>query len=300
MRRVRISCRLRPGLATVLRAAAKARGVTPATLFVVLLSPRLRRLAAAAALLVAFSGCTFWRGKQAKVEAATTTNAAKLDESARQLTTGALDAVTLAPVNPPTALAKKFLQRDQEILGAPVQRIDVDALLISNVTAMAELTKTFNDQRQLLDERSELQAKLAASTAKLVEMGKAYEAEHNRNILSRIWHWAMGTLGLGGLIALCVFCPAAMPIIGWAVSHAVSVFPLLANYLGVVGKKAFDSTLRAVGDVRTELKTLAAHPATAGVPISPAAVLTLLDNSLVAQQAGHANLIAARRDINNV
>ncbi|MDB6053753.1 MAG: hypothetical protein JWN25_1276 [Verrucomicrobiales bacterium] len=85
-------------------------------------------------------------------------------------------------------------------------------------------------------------------------MGKLYESEHNRSLVRRIWSWALGTLGVGGVIAACILFPALIPLAGSLVGWLVGRAPGLAGWFGVVGKKAFDSVVTGVGKARSEFK----------------------------------------------
>ena len=62
-----------------------------------------------------------------------------------------------------------------------------------------------------------------ALKAQLTDLGKKYEVEHNKNIVTRIWEWAIGTIGLGGIIALCVLFPALLPILGLIAKYAINL-----------------------------------------------------------------------------
>lgn len=254
------------------------------------------------AVALAVAGCTFARGKADKVEAQTGANAAALTEESRALTTGAKDALDLAPTNAPVNLAKRFLARDQQIEGLPVERIDVAALLATNLQAMALLERRFGAQDELLRERAELAVKLEAANSRLQEMGRRYEAEKNRSVVRRVWGWLTGIFGVGGLIALVILCPAVLPVLGGLVSFVVGKVPALVNLFGVVGKSAFDRVVVGVGEVRAKLKVEAgSNPAKT---YTVAEVRDLIDRELKeALETGPNNfkpLVASRREKLNV
>jgi uncharacterized protein YlaI len=210
-------------------------------------------------LVIALTGCTYARGKADKVEAKAADNAGQLTEESRALTTAAKEALEFAPTNPPVNLAKRFLARDQQIEGLPVERIDVAALLATNVQALALLEKRFAAQDDLLRERAELALKLEAANQRLQEMGRLYEAEKNQSVVRRVGRWLKGIFGVGGLIALVIFCPAVLPVLGGLVSFVVGKIPALVNLFGVVGKSAFDRVVVGVGEVRAKLKVEAGN-----------------------------------------
>jgi hypothetical protein len=226
-------------------------------------------------------------------------NAGALQEESRALTTAALDAVTLAPTNPPTSLAKRFLQRDQEIVGMPTQRIDVEALLAEKDTAWKELNARMEEQRRLLQQRGELETRLRQAESELVELGRKYEAERNRSVVRRVWGWAVGTLGIGGIVAACVLCPAVLPLLGNLLGWLIGKIPALAGFVGLVGRRAFDGVVKGVGEIRRELKQGKALPPEQQPSYRPAEVLDLVDNTLRGATEGEANhrgLIEARRE----
>lgn len=253
-------------------------------------------------LAAVLAGCTFARGKADRVEAKAAGNADKLTEESKALTTAAKDALEFAPTNPPVNLAKRFLARDQQIEGLPVERIDVAALLATNAQAIALLEKRFAAQDDLLRERAELAQKLEAANQRLQEMGRLYEAERNQSIGRRLKRWALGIFGVGGLVALIVFCPAVLPVLGGLVSFVVGRIPALVNLFGVVGKSAFDRVVVGVGEVRHQLKIEAqANPAKT---YTPAEVRAFLDAQLKeALETGPHNLkplVESRRQALNV
>jgi hypothetical protein len=83
-----------------------------------------------------------------------------------------------------------------------------------------------------------------------VDEGVQGGAERNTHIVKRFWRWLIGSLGIGGVIALCVFCPAVIPLLVSLMSWVVGKVPSLAAYFGVVSKKAFDVVVPGVGEFR--------------------------------------------------
>ncbi|MCL5098569.1 MAG: hypothetical protein M1608_13780 [Candidatus Omnitrophica bacterium] len=238
-------------------------------------------------LLALMAGCIHDTAKLVKAQTAATTNAVALTEESRALTTGVVDALALAPTNPPTDLAYDMAKRDQQIEGVPTSRIDVPNILAGDQKAAESLEARYRTQESLIAERTSLEAKLKDAEAKLIDLGQKYEAEHNQTVFHRIWAWAIGTLGLGGIIALCIFFPAAIPLVGKCAAWLIGKIPTLANYLGVVGKDAFDAVVKGVGEFRAQWQTTDAGKA--------------LDASLAAAtDQAHKGIIDASRKTLNV
>lgn len=208
----------------------------------------------AAIFLLALCGCSFNGNRLARAQKRTDTNFASITEQSRALTTAALDVLSVAPTNQHTVIALDLVRHDQQLEGLPITRIDAASLLAGQSNAWADLQARYRYQQQIVTERAAIEAKLAETTARLVDMGKLYEEEKNRGILKRIWRWSVSTLGLGGLIALCVFCPAVIPIVARFFGWLVSKVPQLAGALGVVSKNTFDNVVRGVGKIREGLK----------------------------------------------
>lgn len=263
------------------------------------------RHAIAILILAMLCGCILTKpatSKQATKTVALEKVEEKLVEESKALTTGALDALSFAPTNKPTDLAKKFLQRDQQIEGMPAERIDVAGILATNKAAIDALERRMELQQEWLQERVRLEVELNQANAKLLELGRLYEQEKAKSTWKRIWSWTMGTFGIGGLIALVVFCPAVLPIIGAVASFLISKIPSLTNLLGLVGKSAFDAAVKGVGNARKRLKLSAEESPQR--TYSAKEVLSILDGELKdATEVGDANfkrLIEARRQRLNV
>jgi len=109
-------------------------------------------------------------------------------------------------------------------------------------------------------------------------------------------------LEYGGLVALVVFCPAVIPVLGAIASFLISKIPSLTNLLGLVGKSAFDAAVKGVGNARKRLKISAEESPQR--TYSAKEVLSILDGELKdATEVGDANfkrLIEARRQRLNV
>jgi hypothetical protein len=207
-----------------------------------------------AVLLLGTSGCTFARKHLLRVTQKADTNQVALSEEVKANNTAAVDALYHAPTNRATNLAISFTKRNQQILGLPLTPFDVEGMLSDNKEALREFETRFDHQEKLMQENAAIQAELNKTKEQLVEMGKKYEAEHNQNIVSRVWHWALSTLGIGGLIALCVFCPAVIPIFARILAWIVSKVPSIAGAIGVVSTKAFDAVVVGVQNGKAKLE----------------------------------------------
>lgn len=247
-------------------------------------------------LMLALSGCSYNATNRAKVDKQLSQATSGLDEASRELTTGALDSLDYAPSNAPVELARDLLKFNQGISGVPTDRIDVLGVLATNSAAVADLDARLSRYAGLIEEQKRLQGRIEELEGRLIDMGAKYEAERNKSIVKRIWHWTIGTLGVGGLIALAIFCPAVLPILGAIVGKAVGVLPKLAGFVGVVSRKAFDGVVKGVGEVRHQLKLKPEQL------YSGADMLALLDGQLKAADPGEKNraLVTARREALNV
>lgn len=199
-------------------------------------------------------GCTFFGSKEGKQRSAVTANQNQIDEEVRANNTGAVDALQVAPTNAATVLAKRLTMKNQQLIGLPLKRLPVDEALSGMAEAIDSIDQRLDLQDHLIQERDEYKRKYEETRDQLVDMGKKYEAERNKSILSRIWHWTMATLGLTGLIALGILCPAIIPIVGKILAWIIGRVPMLGSYFGMVGRDAFKSVVNAVSDIRTELK----------------------------------------------
>lgn len=246
---------------------------------------------------LAFTGCTHAGRKQERVDRAVQANRAAIDEESRALTTAVVDTLAggaIVGTNEMLNLALELARRDQQLEGMPVERIAVGSIVAGEGSARRELEERYDRQQRLLKERVLVESKLEEARGRLVEMGKVYEAERNRNVVRRFWGWLVGTLGVGGLIALCMFCPAVIPILGSMATGLIGKFPALAGYFGVVSRKAFDAVVRGVGEAREKLKK-------DGASRSGAETLAMLNTELEkATDEEHRRLIEARRRVVNV
>lgn len=174
-------------------------------------------------------------------------NAAQLAEKSRELNKGAADALDHAPTNnPPTELAQKFLDKNQQIIGLPLVPYDVVGILTGTKGSVEKLDKRLDALAAALADRQKLEGKLEAANAELQELGRRYETEHKQNVVKRAWRWSVATFGISGVIALMFFFPVLIPVFSRIVGWVVSMFPKLAGFFGVVLTKSFDAVVKGV------------------------------------------------------
>jgi hypothetical protein len=237
----------------------------------------------------AMTGCSTRGPSRTRTDRALTQSNERLAEQSRALTTAVVDSLNVAPQNPPTNLARRFAIADQEIEGLPLKRIPATAALAGDPKASADIEARFTEINSLRAHNVQLAQALRDRDAALMELGEKYEAEKNKTLWRRIKTALIGTFGISGLIALCVFCPAVIPIITRGLALIVSKVPQLAGALGVVGKDAFDAVVKAVGHTRDQLKSTNSD------------TLHALDSNLRAEtDADHKALINQRRAVLNV
>lgn len=148
-------------------------------------------------------------------------------------------------------LSSVFLGRGQSVAGLPV--VDQSALVASLLSSNRTLRISAESlQRQHVAQEQDWAIERANLESRLVEMGQKYEAERNRSIVRRFWRWLISSVGIGGIIALCVFFPALIPIFGRLLGWVVSKIPALAGAVGVVSTKAYDAIVRGVENTKKE------------------------------------------------
>ncbi len=213
------------------------------------------------------SGCSHHRGL-ARVEL-------KLADESAALTTAVVDALAAQPESDRdrfSGTALELAKQDQRIEGLPLHPINVPALLgpvtaVEVQAAQQHLTNRFVAQEKLLKARSRHEIALQAA-------GEQKELDRGRRFT--FWSKAVALLGLplAGLIALCVFMPAMIPIVGRLAGWVVSKAPSLAGAVGVVGVKAFDAVVKGIERTRN-------------FPVAPAIPKTELGNSGLGDSRRH-------------
>jgi hypothetical protein len=202
---------------------------------------------------IAAAGCTHTAAKRAKVNDV-------LAEESRALTTAVVDTLQSQPATnrdayAVTALA--FAKQDQRVEGLPLKPFDVPALLagmgltnnlppLAGPPAIETVEAAREEVATRFEKQDELIAQRAATEAKLIDRGEKAEAARNARITRWTKFGVFGTTLIGGMIALFVFCPIALPICGRLLAWLVGKIPSLASGLGVVSVKAFDAVLRGV------------------------------------------------------
>lgn len=145
-----------------------------------------------------------------------------------------------------STLVTSQINRAQGLIGLPAadQTAVIEGLLSENLETRqaaerAEL-KRANQEGDWITERNKLEEKLRV-------YGEKYEMERNKSVVSRIWGWGIGTFGLFGFIALCVFCPAiGIPLITRLVAFTAEMIPAAGRICGVVGTKTVGAITSAI------------------------------------------------------
>jgi hypothetical protein len=201
----------------------------------------------------ALTGCTH-------VAKSRNQTAAKLHEHSRAFTTALVDTLQLQPTDqrdPYTTLALDLARTDQRIEGLPLKPIAVEPLLasasVTNLTAAQhrsarQAASVLEDRRSAVDQ---LLATERTRTDQLIAFGEKFEQERNQTRLSWFKRISLSTLLLGSLIALAIFFPAAIPILGRILAWLVGKIPALAGTLGVVSVNAFDAVVKGIERSRT-------------------------------------------------
>lgn len=236
-------------------------------------------------LICLHAGCTHNAGKRAVVMVHEQERTRELVQGAKLANQVGRDRLVTVASNEQALIAYDlsgtFLGRAQSIVGLPIvdQSEVVSALLSTNRSLRADAEQA---EREHVIEEQAWRAERANYQAKLLEMGAKYEAEHNKSIVRRFWGWLISTLGIGGIIALCVFCPAVIPIFARLIGWVVSKVPALAGAVGVVSTKAYDSVVRGIENAKKEWGRSDAE--------------TVLHNNLSKEMDdSHKNLVRARR-----
>jgi hypothetical protein len=92
----------------------------------------------------------------------------------------------------------------------------------------------------------------------LLALGSQKEAENNKSLWRRLVA-SFGLLGaIGALVALGIFCPPALLLIGklalMFITWLVGKIPAFVGAIGVVGKDVLDNVVKGVGDARAHFK----------------------------------------------
>jgi hypothetical protein len=199
-------------------------------------------------LTLVATGCTHVASKRAKTHS-------QLDEHSRALTTAVVDSLQLQPREQRdnyTEFALRVAREDQRIEGLPIDPIPVEPFVQADET---HSLATLKAGRALSTRFTEIEKLIAAEkkqTDRLIAFGETHEEIQNRT-RARWAKWiGSGSLLIGGLVALCVFVPAAIPVLGRILGWIVSRIPALAGAFGVVGVKAFDAVVKGIERTKGE------------------------------------------------
>lgn len=206
--------------------------------------------------LLFFTSCTRLGSKFGRAQKQTQEATRKSDEDTRKFAKASVDAIqivhALAPANPPLAFVNalaigiKYGELTLRGVGLPVVSVDVAGEVRGDKVAVAEAIKLEKASDLNMAARNELAEAELERLRRLATLGEKAENERNQNIVKRVWKWSIATFGVGGLIALCVFFPVIIPILGRILGWIVSLVPKLAGLIGVVSTKAVDKIVGSV------------------------------------------------------
>jgi hypothetical protein len=247
----------------------------------------------------------------------------RLTEESKALTTAVVESLESQPFEKRdvfTETALGFAKQDQRVEGLPLKPFDVPALFAGlgvNNTAFPLVPKTTPQAaREEVAERFATEDKLIAHRAKLesrlIDMGAQAEEARNKRISwwTRFSTWTIALVGGG--IALVIFCPLAVPIIGRLLAWLVGKLPGLASSVGVVSVKAFDAVVRGIENAKASTAATADKTSVAPtVPVAnsmdaagdsrrnkPASWIDHLQNQLSREMdAAHKALVRSRKNI---
>jgi uncharacterized membrane protein (DUF106 family) len=127
-------------------------------------------------------------------------------------------------------------------------------------------------------------------------MGQEAEKAKAMSAWHRLWAWSIVTLGMGGTVALCVFFPAIIPILGQLLGWIVGMVPQLANWLGVVSVKAYQRSVSAYQEAKRKA-ALKGDQATLDMLRQTAAENTEPDADLVRQVKAKAGYVQSETEV---
>lgn len=215
-----------------------------------------------------------------------------LYHSAQVYVEGASDALDLEKEKSDNVqLADRLVKDARKTLGEPDESLNIPETLKND----KELKKHESQDSKNLRTRDEAEKKL-------IDEGKLWEAEHHKSVVRKIWEWAVGVFGLGGIITLCIFFPALIPVIlnalGWILQGIIRCVPSVVHLFGVVGKATLDNVVKGVGNTRDYFqKTAISNPEKT---FSAQQVQDILNSELSASTDGHDKAVidSVRRQFN--
>lgn len=186
-----------------------------------------------------------------------------------------------------TKVANNLLTKAEILLPKPTINdiIDIDGLLSLDLKERALAQKELETKwsQDVLREQKiySLEEKIEVLNKKIEQIAEKAEKENNSNILKRFWAWTLGTLGIGGIIALCIFFPALIPIL---ISLARTIISGFAS-LCVMIVPSFKRVIQGIGNARETLRhemeaNKSIQDPSSKITYTPEEVLELLDSSL--------------------
>lgn len=143
-----------------------------------------------------------------------------------------------------TDLSERSTANITDLIGIPAkedqieikQLLPTDTKLSVRQSIEKQLAGKQLSDRERADSKSQqdlivLQDENKILTDKLTAYGAKFEAERNKTIWWHFWEWTTGTLVIAGLIALFVFCPAAIPVVLTILKWIFSKFVGLIQYV---------------------------------------------------------------------
>jgi len=237
-------------------------------------------------VFLACAGCnsyTFKSSRLAKVESQLEEAQRQVTEKQRQYTTATVDALT-APGTPYTnanvIVATEYAKGAQSLAGMPNERLDVvsaieqvrekvDTIDQNTTNLQAEVNKVWlaitngsvgsmkkdiADASALLKKVEELEVKVQKAEDALVSKAAYEEKQGVKRFWQKTGFWTKIGIIAGGIIALCVFVPAVIPVLGSLIGWLIGKIPTLVSFVGVVGKNTFDAVVEGVGNAKKAVK----------------------------------------------
>jgi hypothetical protein len=202
------------------------------------------------------TGCTHFVARRAHARA-------QLEEHSRALTTAVVDSLQLQPPDERDAyseFALRVAREDQRIEGLPLKPVAVEPFVQTNQLDALPKLKAERALEKRFTEIEKLLATERTQNERLLEFGQAHETEQNVKRV-RWTKWLGGSsLLLAGLVALCVFVPAAIPILGRVLGWVVAKLPSVAGWVGVVSVKAFDAVVHGIERTKASSAAPSASP----------------------------------------
>lgn len=239
------------------------------------------------------SGCRAFTEKTTrylKAEESVKESERLLSERSKQLTEATYQTLVSpgsASTNPNVRLAVELSKENVAVQGVPDKPININPLLsdmrsiVSNAEVVSSNTsvplevaleeqflvhkgskeweefKTSLQNNVLLrQEYTKNQQKLQEVALPLLSMGAKAEKEEVKTFWKKTGFWSTTVIIIGGLIALCVFVPAVLPVLGSIVSWIAGKIPSVISTIGVVSTKTFDAVVEGYGNAKAQVKAM--------------------------------------------